>query len=404
MHMERERRTRAAAPTATSDGTYRGDRPPRGTHHRHARHDVPGPTDGRSARRAPAVVLFSRRGAETLAPADVVRLDRVADVSYHALRDAPYGADAAALLSGAEILATTNACLPELDVTLLDALPALRAVVLYATGYDHVDLDLLAARGITLTALPDYATNAVAEHAMAMLLSMATRLHLAHDRSRRTAPPTASLRGVELGGRTMGVVGVGRIGTRVAQLGTAFGMRVVGHDHDTAAICTARRKGITMTSQERILAEADALMVCASHTHDGPPVIGPDELDRLRSDAFVVNVARAALVDTAATTAAIRAGTVRGYAVDDVVLDPTVDGDLLAEGRVLQTAHSAWWRDEVLERGRRMWAQHLLAVVEGRPVDIVTPGSAVTGPEDVTGADDDRRRTIVIDDELVVVP
>jgi phosphoglycerate dehydrogenase-like enzyme len=99
----------------------------------------------------------------------------------------------------------------------------------------------------------------------------------------------------------------------------------------------------------------------------------------MRRGAFLVNVSRATLVDVAAATTAVRDGRLRGYAVDDVVLDPRVDGDLLAEGRVVQTGHSAWWRDEVLERGRRMWAQHLLAAIEGRPLDAVTwPGRTVS--------------------------
>jgi phosphoglycerate dehydrogenase-like enzyme len=88
--------------------------------------------------------------------------------------------------------------------------------------------------------------------------------------------------------------------------------------------------------------------------------------------ALLVNVARAALVDTAAATAAIRSGRLRGYAVDDTVLDPVVDGDLSAEGRVLQTGHSGWWRDEVLARGARMWGERLLAAVHNRPLDAVT--------------------------------
>jgi phosphoglycerate dehydrogenase-like enzyme len=318
------------------------------------------------------VAVLSRQGAQTLAWDDVVRLERLADVRYHQLHDAPDHAEAVDLLRRADILASTNACLPTLDATLLDALPDLRTVVLYATGYDHIDVALLASRGVGLTVLPDYATNAVAEHAIAMLFSMATRLHLAHDRSRGAAPPKASLRGIELAGRTMGVVGVGRIGTRVAQLGAALGMRALGHDTSVAAVGAARHAGVTMASRDRVLADADALLVCASHSFGAPLVIGAVELDTLRPDAFVINVARADLVDTAAVTTAIRAGALRGYAVDDVVLDPAVDGDLLAEGRVLQTGHSAWWRDEVLDRGRRMWAHHLLAAIGGAPVDAVT--------------------------------
>ena len=76
-----------------------------------------------------------------------------------------------------------------------------------------------------------------------------------------------------------------------------------------------------------------------------------------------MNVARSALVDTAAAVAAIRARHLRGYAVDDTVLDPAVDGDLLTEGRVLQTGHSAWWRDEVVDRGARMWGEQIVAAV-----------------------------------------
>lgn len=328
-----------------------------------------------------SVAVLSRQGARTLASDDRQRLTRVADIRYHQLEHAPSRVEAAALLAGVDILAATNACLPTLDAALLDALPGLRAVVLYATGYDHLDVDLLASRGVGLCVLPDYATNAVAEHAIAMLMSMATRLHLAHDRSRGVAPPAASLRGVELAGRTMGVVGVGRIGTRVAQLGTALGMRVIGYDHAADAVDAARSSGIAMTARDRVLDAADALMLCASHRFGAPPIIGPPEVDALRPHVFVVNVARADLVDTQRAVAAIRTGRLRGYAVDDVVVDPLVDGDLLAEGRVLQTAHSAWWRDEVLDRGRQMWADHLLAAIAGVPRDSVTwPADARPGP------------------------
>jgi phosphoglycerate dehydrogenase-like enzyme len=94
-------------------------------------------------------------------------------------------------------------------------------------------------------------------------------------------------------------------------------------------------------------------------------------------------VARAGLVDTAAAVHAVRAGRLRGYAVDDTVLDPVADADVLGEGRVLQTGHSAWWRDEALVRGRRMWGADLLAAVTGRPSGAVTPwaGFLVGSPE-----------------------
>jgi phosphoglycerate dehydrogenase-like enzyme len=320
----------------------------------------------------PSLTILSRQGAASLALDDAARLRRVADVRHHAMARAPDRAEATALLRRTAILGVTNSCLPTLDAALLDALPDLRMIVLYATGYDHIDIELLASRGVGLSVLPDYASVAVAEHAIAMLMGLATRLHLAHDRSRGLVDGDTSLRGIELADRTMGVLGVGRIGTRVARLGAALGMRVIGHDIDEAAVAAARDGNITMTSLAELLAGSDALVVCASRAFQAPPALGHAELRRMRRGALLVNVSRAMLVDTAAAVAAVRSGRLRGYAVDDVVVDPESDGDLVAQGRVLQTGHSAWWRDEVLERGRRMWARHLLAACVGRPLDVVT--------------------------------
>lgn len=276
------------------------------------------------------------------------------------------------MLAGAQVLATTNLCLPRIDAALLDRTPSLRAVVLYATGYDHLDVELLRSRGVGLSVLPEYAVESVAEHGLAMLLSSATRLHLAHDRARGTSPATASLRGVELRDRTAGVIGAGRIGLRFAELARAIGMRVVCYDPCAAARRQAAAQGFELAGQASLLERSDAVVVCASRAFGAPPILGASELALLPAGAILVNVSRAGLVDTAAALAAARAGRISTYAVDDVVVDPAIDGDLLEQGRVLQTGHSAWWRDEALERGSRMWGERIIAAVRGVPLDAVT--------------------------------
>jgi phosphoglycerate dehydrogenase-like enzyme len=174
-----------------------------------------------------------------------------------------------------------------------------------------------------------------------------------------------SLRGTELAGRTLGVVGLGRIGGHVARLGAGIGMHVVGSDPRPAAPGAGGGGPLVeRTSLEDLLRRSDAVCVCAARTFGAPALLGPRELAVMRPGAWLVNASRAALVDTPAAVAALRSGSLRGYAVDDTVLDPLVDGDLLAEGRVLQTGHSAWWRDEVLERGARMWGRAILDVVD----------------------------------------
>ncbi|SDQ34211.1 2-hydroxyacid dehydrogenase [Quadrisphaera sp. DSM 44207] len=319
------------------------------------------------------VVVLSKQGSASLDAAQRRDLAEAADVDYHRLQAAPDRAAAVRLLQGADVLAATNACLPVLDAALLDALPRLRGVVLYATGYDHIDTALLRARGVALSVLPDYATQAVAEHGVAMLLGLATRLHLAHDRSRGLVPPQTSLRGVQLCGRRLGVVGLGRIGSAVAAMGAGLGMRVSGVDPAPAAAAAARAAGARVLDLPHLLAASDAVVVCANHVHGAPPVLGAAELALLPDGALLANVSRASLVDTAAAVDAVRSGRLRGYAVDDTVLDPVEHADLLREGRVLQTGHSAWWRDEVLVRGRRLWGAAVLAAVTGRPTDAVVP-------------------------------
>ena len=319
----------------------------------------------------PRLVVLSRRGRASL-PDDLWRrLEAACEVTVVRRDDAPDQATAVSLLRDADLVGSTNVCLPRLDAELLDALPRLRGLVLLATGHDHLDIPELRRRGIGVSVLPEYATVAVAEHALALVLALATRLHLANDSSRGDTGHV-SLRGIELGGRTVGVVGVGRIGSRLTQLAGGIGMRVVGTDIDPAAVRRAVAGGLEMTDLGDLLRRSDVVTLAASHVLGRPAILGPRELDRLRPGAFVVNVGRPALVDTPAVAAALRTRRLRGYAVDDVVLDPVRDADLVREGRVLQTGHSAWWRDEVLDRGARMWGEHLLAAVRGRPLDVVT--------------------------------
>lgn len=319
----------------------------------------------------PKVVVLCRRGRASLAAEHWAALSAVADVRVIQRDNAPGPDEAAALLAEADLLGSTNLCLPRLDAQLLSRLPRLRGVVLYATGYDLVDVPVLERAGVGLSVLPDYATRAVAEHTLALLLALATRLHLAHDRSRGAAPAGVSLRGVELCGRTLGVVGVGRIGLKTAELAAAFGMRVVCCDIDASARRRAAERDVEVVELDALLQRSDAVAVCASTTYGGSPILRRREIGLLPPHALVVNTARPSLVDTRAVTSALRAGRLGGYGVDDTVLDPAADHDLLEQGRVLQTGHSAWWRDEVLARGARMWGERLVAAAVGEPLDAV---------------------------------
>lgn len=328
------------------------------------------------------VVVLSRAGARSLPAEHIDQVKQCADVEFVVRQDAPTADEAVRLLHSATVLATTNVTLPSLDDALLRRLPRLRSVVLYATGYEHVDLAALERHGVSLSVLPSYATSAVAEHALGLLLTLATRTHLANDKARGLVPRETSLRGVELGGRTLGIIGVGRIGVHLAGIATGLGMRVIGSDPDLRAREAAEQIGIEMTTTDDAIEHSSAIAVCARTEPDHPRILDAERVQRLRPGSLLVNVGRPALVDTEAVVAAVRAHRLRGYAVDDVVLDREAHADLMAEGRVLQTSHSAWWRDEVLERGAAHFGHALLAAVNGRPVDVVSEGpvTRVGGP------------------------
>lgn len=323
------------------------------------------------------MVVLSRAGVGSVTRTHVALLEARAEIEFVVRERAPDPEEAVRILRRATVLATTNVTLPHLDDRVLGRLPHLHSVVLYATGHEHVPLAALARHGVTLTTLPHYATRAVAEHALGLLLSLSTRTHLANDRARGRVPATTSLRGVELGGRTLGVIGVGRIGRRLAGIAAGIGMKVIGCDPDPAARAAAEARGVEMTSLDDLLHRAQAVAVCASTDPAAPLILDPARIERMRPGALLVNVGRPGLVDTAAVLAAVRSEDLRGYAVDDVVLDPTADADVLSEGRVVQTAHSAWWRDEVLARGAEHFGQAILAAVQREPVDLVVEGAAV---------------------------
>jgi phosphoglycerate dehydrogenase-like enzyme len=303
------------------------------------------------------VVTVSVRGREGLPAPDLAVLEALADVRHLRREGRMTAADARRCLAGAEIVALTPKVAPHLDAALLAQLGRLRGIVVYATGLDLLDLPLLGAHRVVVRNLPGYSTVSVAEHTLGLLLALAHRIHLGHDRARGLVPPTTSLRGVELAGRTLGVIGLGRIGGRVAASARALGMHVVAHEPGPLAPV-----GVPLLTLHDLLRTADAVTLHCPAVHRAPPLLGPAELALLSPDALLVNTSRPSLVDTAAVIAAIRAGRLRGYAVDDEVIGPE-DADLSAEGRILQTGHCAWWTDEALARGAAAWTRATIDLV-----------------------------------------
>jgi len=222
----------------------------------------------------------------------------------------------------------------------------LRVIAKSGAGTDNLDLDVLDARGISVVTAPAANSAAVAEFALAQLLAIARRLPEA-DRAVRAGEWPAVV-GSSLGGRTLGIVGFGAIGRRLAAMAQAIGMDVIAHSR-TADAATGERHRVRIADLDTLLASSDAVALCVPLTDQTRGLIGPDRIAMMRPGALLVNVARGGVVDESALAGALTEGRLSAAAVDVFVDEPpATDHPLLSAPHVLLSPHSASYGDRVL--------------------------------------------------------
>ena len=227
--------------------------------------------------------------------------------------------------------------------------PSLRLISIWGTGTDNVDLAACRTRGVTVANTPGVNANAVAEHTLALMLAV-TRQIPAMDRGVRAGDwPRALL--VQLEGKTLGVIGLGAIGRRVATLGAAFGMRVLamtwGPDGGRAESVGARHVQL-----ETLLRESDVVSLHVRLSAETAGLLDRERLALMKPSAFLINTARGALVDRDALVDALRSGTIAGAGLDVFHDEPIGAGDpLLSLPNVVLTPHNAGTTQEVIDLG-----------------------------------------------------
>lgn len=295
--------------------------------------------------------------------AGIARLEAAIGVTFH-LVDAvstesyvPHVGDADAVLIRTQ---------PMTSDTIARA-PRLKIVSRHGVGYDAVDVAALDARKIPLAIVGDVNSRAVAEHTLMLMLAAARRT-VAHDAASRNGNWQVRNRfeTVELDGKTLLLMGLGRIGRRVAQLAQAFGMNVSAHDPYVSAD-TMRALGVACVSDlDAGLSAADYISLHVPLSPKGA-VIGTRELSLLKPTAILINAARGGLVDEEALDAALRAGRLYGAGLD-VLKDepPHPDHPLLRNERVTISPHSAGLTDECAARMAISAVQNILDCFAGR--------------------------------------
>jgi D-3-phosphoglycerate dehydrogenase len=244
--------------------------------------------------------------------------------------------DLLAAVAGADALIIRSAT--TVDSELLAAAERLLVVGRAGIGLDNVDLDAATARGVMVVNAPESNVISAAEHTMALLLAQARNVPQAHAALVDGRWERSKWEGVELADKTLGIVGLGRIGKLVADRARGFGMRLVAFDPYVSAE-RARLGGVELMALEQVVAEADFLTIHLPKTAETAGLIGRELLLKAKPGLRIVNVARGGIVDETALAEALRDGTVAGAALDVFATEPTTESPLFGIDSVVVTPH-----------------------------------------------------------------
>ena len=303
--------------------------------------------------------------ARTLLPAGLEPLQQRAEVRSGGLdATAEYVRE---VVAGADVL-VADPTVP-VDAALLDAAGSqLGLVANFAVGHDNVDLELCRSRGVAVTNTPDVLTNATAELALALTLASARRLSEAESdlrKGRWEGWDPAAYRGLELSGATVGIVGLGRIGSRYAELLGGFGVELLytGRSRKPEA---EEHLGAAWADLEELLERSDAVSIHAPAGPETKHLIDADALHRMKARAVLVNTSRGSLVDLDAVATALREGSLGAAGLDVYENEPEVPPAILDAPRTVLAPHIGSATVKARDAMARTVADNVIAFLDGR--------------------------------------
>ncbi len=286
------------------------------------------------------------------------------------------GADRAELLAAvAEVDALVVRSATRVDPEVLAAAPRLKVVARAGVGLDNVDVQAATQAGVMVVNAPTSNIVSAAELAVGLLLAAARRIIPANESLRSGQWARHTYSGVELYEKTLGIVGLGRIGVLVAQRLSAFGMRVVAYDPYVQP-GRAAQMGVRLVGLDELLAESDVISVHLPKTAETVGLIGAEELQRVRPGVILVNAARGGIVDEQALYAALKEGRIGAAGIDVFATEPPTDSPLLELDNVVATPHLGASTDE---------AQEKAGVAVARSVRLALGGELVPDAVNVQG-------------------
>ncbi len=309
----------------------------------------------------PKVLVMAARGRESLTKIQNALLQSQAEVHYQRILNPMSQAQFVEAARDFDYLAITRRAIHRLGADTLNALPRLKGISVYSTGTEWIDSDFMRLRGIQLSALPDYCTNAVAETALGLLLLSAHRLHLRYLKTTRVIPDYVSLRGRELRHGTVGILGYGRIGKLLAQKIQPLCKQVFVHDCNPKKV-TFVPPEISPLGKKTLLSRADWIVCCASQDFEEKAILTDTDYALLRPETTLINVARTSLLDHGRLIQMVQNQQLGGYFYDDI-LQPEEKPDEVEFGKIVPVGHTAWYTNEAMEAGTNDWLENLYKLI-----------------------------------------
>lgn len=272
----------------------------------------------------------------------------------------------------------------EVDKEILDSLDKLKLIVTMSTGYDHIDLDECKKRRVKVCNVPDYAENTVAEHTFALILALSRKICQSWDDFRKGRHDGDELIGVDLKGKTLGVIGVGKIGKRVIKMAKAFEMNIIAYD-------VVRNFNVKYVSLDYLLRNSDVVSLHCPLNEHTENMMNKGNINKMKKGALFVNTARGKLVDTIALVKALKEKKLRGIALDvleneeeiqeepEVLVKKTMhkskvarlEASLLKLNNVIITPHNAFNSEESILRLIDETIENIKSFKKGRVRNIV---------------------------------
>jgi D-lactate dehydrogenase len=283
----------------------------------------------------------------------------------------------------------------KIDKKVIDGLPELKLISTRSTGFDHIDIEYARSKGISVSNVPTYGENTVAEHAFALILSLARNLKKAHAKASEGDFSIKDLMGFDLKGKTIGVVGTGHIGLRTIKMAVGFGMNVLAYD-PTVNHFLEEVLGFKYTDFTTLLRESDVISLHAPHNKKTHHLINMTNIGLIKKGAILINTARGGLVETVALIKALDDGILSGAGLDvledeDVILEEKQlllrkkkelynpeklqstlrTCFLLQRENVIFTPHTAFYSKEALQRILNTTIYNITSFSDGNPVNLV---------------------------------